>query len=162
MNNHNWRLEYFLVITSKDIKNLNTINQLDLVDVYGMLYQKLMHAYSFQAFTKHSSRRTMKWSEMKSLSHVRLFATLWTVTLLCPWDSPGKSTGVGCHFLLQEIFSTQGSNPGLPHCRQMLYHMSHQGSSGKADYSPPMWVCLIQSTESESEVVSNSLWPHGL
>ena len=37
MNNQNWRLEYFLVITSKDIKNLNTINQLDLVDVYGML-----------------------------------------------------------------------------------------------------------------------------
>ena len=39
-----------------------------------------------------------------------------------------KNTGVGCHFLLQEIFSTQGSNPGLPHCRQILYHLSHQGS----------------------------------
>ena len=48
--------------------------------------------------------------------------------LLCPWDFPGKSTGVGCHFLLQRIFPTQGSNPGLPHCRQMLYHLSHQGS----------------------------------
>ena len=48
-------------------------------------------------------------------------------TLLCPWDSPGKSTGMGCSFLLQEIFPTQGSNPGLPHCRQMLYHLSHQG-----------------------------------
>ena len=41
---------------------------------------------------------------------------------------PGKSTGVGCHFLLQEIFLTQGLNLGLPHCRQMLYHLSHQGS----------------------------------
>ena len=40
--------------------------------------------------------------------------------LLCPWDFPGKSTGVGCHFLLQGIFPTQGSNLGLPHCRQML------------------------------------------
>ena len=49
--------------------------------------------------------------------------------LPCPWDSPGKNTGVGCHFLLQEIFPTQGSNRGLPHCRQMLYHLSHQGSS---------------------------------
>ena len=49
--------------------------------------------------------------------------------LLCPWDSPGKNTGVGCHFLLQEIFPTQGSNPGLPHCGQTLYHLSHQGSS---------------------------------
>ena len=46
----------------------------------------------------------------------------WTVAhqLLCPWDSPGKNTGVGCHFLLQRIFLTQGSNPGLPHCRQTL------------------------------------------
>ena len=35
---------------------------------------------------------------------------------------------MGCHFLLQRIFPTQGSNPGLPHCRQMLYHLSHQGS----------------------------------
>ena len=44
-------------------------------------------------------------------------------------DSPGKDTGVGCQVLLQGIFPTQGSNPGLPHCRQILYHMSHQGSS---------------------------------
>ena len=43
-------------------------------------------------------------------------------------DSPGKNTGVGCHALLQGIFPTQGSNPGLPHCRQILYHLSHQGS----------------------------------
>ena len=38
------------------------------------------------------------------------------------------STGVGCHFLLQGIFLTQGLNPGLPHCIQSLYHLSHQGS----------------------------------
>ena len=43
-------------------------------------------------------------------------------------DSPGKNTGVGCWVLLQEIFPTQGSNPGLPHCRQILYQLSHQGS----------------------------------
>ena len=48
--------------------------------------------------------------------------------LLCPWNSPGKNTGVGCHFLLQGIFLTQGSNPGLPCCRQILYHLSHQGN----------------------------------
>ena len=40
-------------------------------------------------------------------------------------DSPGRNTGVGCHALLQGIFPTQGSNPGLPHCRQILYHQSH-------------------------------------
>ena len=40
--------------------------------------------------------------------------------LLCPWNSPGKNTVLGCHFLLQGIFSTQGSNPGLLHCRQIF------------------------------------------
>ena len=48
--------------------------------------------------------------------------------LLCPWNSPGKKTRVGCHFLLQGIFPTQGSKPGLTHCRQILYQLSHQGS----------------------------------
>ena len=47
--------------------------------------------------------------------------------LLCAWNSPGKNAGVGCHCLFQGIFLTQGSNPGLLHCRQ-LYHLSHQGS----------------------------------
>ena len=42
-------------------------------------------------------------------------------------DSPGKNTGVGCHALLQGIFPTQGSKPGLLHCRQTLYCLSHQG-----------------------------------
>ena len=42
---------------------------------------------------------------------------LWPTKLLHPWDFPGKSTGTGCHFLLQGIFLTQGLNPGLPHCR---------------------------------------------
>ena len=49
--------------------------------------------------------------------------------LLCPWDFPGKHTGVGYHFLLQGIFWTQRWNSRLPHCRQALYHLSHQGSS---------------------------------
>ena len=48
--------------------------------------------------------------------------------IVCPWDFPGNSTEVDCHFLLQGIFPTQGPNPGLPHCRQTLYRLSHQGS----------------------------------
>ena len=43
-------------------------------------------------------------------------------------DSPGRNTGASYHALLQGIFPTQGSNPGLPHCRWILYHLSHQGS----------------------------------
>ena len=47
--------------------------------------------------------------------------------LLCLWRSPGQNTGVDCHFLLQGILPTQGSNLGLPHCRQALYCLSHLG-----------------------------------
>ena len=46
----------------------------------------------------------------------------------CPWGSPGKNTGVGCHALLQRIFPVQGLNPDLLHCRKILYCLSHQGS----------------------------------
>ena len=48
--------------------------------------------------------------------------------LYSPWDSPGQNTGVGSLSLLQGIFPTQGSNPGLPYCRQILYQLSHKGS----------------------------------
>ena len=48
--------------------------------------------------------------------------------LYSPWNSPGQNTGVGSLSLLQGIFSTQGSNPGLPRCRQILYQLSHKGS----------------------------------
>ena len=66
--------------------------------------------------------------KVKSLSRVQLFATPWTVAHHAPLfvGSSGRSTEVGCHFLLQRIILTQGSNPGLPHCRQTLYHLSHQ------------------------------------
>ena len=55
----------------------------------------------------------------QSLSHVWFSETLWTVAvrILCPWDSPGRNTGVGSHFLFQGIFSSQGSNPCLLHCQ---------------------------------------------
>ena len=54
-------------------------------------------------------------SALSRFSHVQLFVTPWTIAcrLLCPWDSPGKNTGVGFHALLQGIFLTQGSNPHL-------------------------------------------------
>ena len=57
----------------------------------------------------------------QSFSRVRLSATPWTVARQPPsWDSPGKNIGVGCRALLQGIFPTQGWNPGLPHCRQIV------------------------------------------
>ena len=57
------------------------------------------------------------------LSHVQLFATPWTVD----YEATGKSTGVGCHFLLQGISPTQGTNLGLLYCRWILNQLSHQG-----------------------------------
>ena len=59
---------------------------------------------------------------------------LYPARLLCPWDFPGHNTGVGRHSLLQEIFPTQGSNPGVPDCRWILYHLSHQRSPVKNWY----------------------------
>ena len=77
-------------------------------------------AFFFQ--TKVQSTITTPFSchvSLVSFTHSRLVmfnsATLWAAALLCPWDSPGKNTGVGCHCLLQGIFPTQGSNPRLLH-----------------------------------------------
>ena len=68
---------------------------------------------------------------VKSLSYAPLFATPWTVAYNAPLSVgfSRKEYWSGFHFLLQRIFLTQGSNLGLPHCRQMLYHLSHKGRS---------------------------------
>ena len=66
----------------------------------------------------------MKWSE----SHSVVPDSLRPCGLYSPWNSPGQSTGVGGLSLLQGIFATQGWKPGLLHCRQILYCLSHKGS----------------------------------
>ena len=67
------------------------------------------------------------WDEML-ITQSCLTGIPWPTRLLCPWSSPGKNTGVGCHFLLQGFFPTQGLNLGLLPCRQTLYWLSHLGS----------------------------------
>ena len=57
-----------------------------------------------------------------------MFDSLQPRGLYSPWNSPGQNPGVGSRSLLQGIFPTQGLNPGLPHCRWILYQLSHQGS----------------------------------
>ena len=64
------------------------------------------------------------WKKWKLFSHVWLCDPMDC----SPWNSPGQNTGVGGLSLLQRIFSTQGSNPGLPYFRQILYQLSHKGS----------------------------------
>ena len=85
-------------------------------------------------------------SKSESVRHSVVFNSLrprgllQPARLVCPWGSPGKNTGVGCHALLQGIFLTRGSNPcllPLPHCRQILYCLSRQGSP---------WTAKVKST----------------
>ena len=73
----------------------------------------------------------------------------WIVAsrLLCPWDFPGKHTGVGCYSLLQGIFPTQGLNPGLLHYRQILYCLSHQGSL--CDYWTERFISKLCRTDKQ-------------
>ena len=59
------------------------------------------------------------------------------------WNSPDQKTGVGSLSLLQGIFPTQGSNPGLPHCRRVLYQLSHKGSPRILE-----WVAYLFSSRS--------------
>ena len=73
------------------------------------------------------------------LLYLELFRTIVKVIRSCltlpphglysPWNSPGQNPGVGSLSLLQGIFPTQGSNPGLPHGRWILYQLSHQGNA---------------------------------
>ena len=75
----------------------------------------------------------MGWSESCSV----MSNSLQVHGLYNPWNSPGLNTGVGSLSVLQGIFPTQGLNPGLLHCRSILYQMSHKGSSGKTAYTGP-------------------------
>ena len=83
---------------------------------------------------------------------------LQATQLLHPWNSLGKNTGVGCHFILQGICPSQGSNLGLLHCRQILYHLSHQGISfkGRCIFSNRAWYSLLQpKIQSDHRAVVN-------
>ena len=64
----------------------------------------------------------------ESESHSVVSNSLRSYRLYSPWNSPGQNTGAGSLSLLQGIFPTQGSNPGLLHCWQILYQLSHKRS----------------------------------
>ena len=90
--------------------------------------------------------RPMEWSqERKSESEIRSVVSdsLQPHGLYSPWNSPGQNTGMGSLSLLQGIFPTQGSNPGLPHCRQILDQLRHKGDPRILE-----WVAYPFSTRS--------------
>ena len=99
--------------------------------------------------------------------------TLWDPMDCSSWNSPGQNTGVGSLSLFRGIFPTQGSNPGLLHCRQILYQLSHQGSprilewvaypSSRGSFWPKNWTrvsCIaggffINSAVREAHMIQN-------
>ena len=94
----------------------------------------------------------------KSVSHSDVSNFLWPhglclARLLCPWDSPGQNTGVGCHSLHQGIFPTQGLNLSLLHCRQILYPLSHQGTSGTMYYLKILYWFLKLWKTTEKQII---------
>ena len=96
-----------------------------------MLPGKMYNFYLYLNLTwdiwfKEYSKRPKYSSEGESCSV--MFDSLRPHGLYTPWNSPGQNTGVGSLSLLQGIFPTQGLNPGLPHCRRILYQLSHKGS----------------------------------
>ena len=72
--------------------------------------------------------------------------------LYSPWNSPGQNTVVGSHSLLQQIFLTQESNPGLPHCRWILYQLSNKGSPNWMHWPKNwcFWTVVLEKTLEES------------
>ena len=85
-------------------------------------YKKCTHFLSMLSQT--ATGLEVKWSESCSV----MSNSLQTHGLYSPWNSPGQNTGVGSPYLLQGFFPTQGSNPSLPHYRQILYQLSHKES----------------------------------
>ena len=82
----------------------------------------------FQSWLSYPPCYSLLISEYESESHSVESNSLWPHGPYSPWNSPGQNTGVGSLSLLQGIFPTQGLSPGLPHCKWILYQLSHKGS----------------------------------
>ena len=143
-----------------------------ITDSMGMNLSKLQelvmdreawHAASLWGDKESETTEWLNWTELKTILTIQIINesntkysrhlkniisfeesdSLWPHGLHSPWNSPGQNTGVGSHSLLQGIFPTQGSNPGLPHCSWILYPLSHKGSP-----RIPEWVAYPFSSRS--------------
>ena len=111
-----------------------------------MLWERFIACYNYSCFPK--SLGLIEWV---SESHSVVSDSLQPHWLYSPWNSPGQNTGVNSVFLLQKIFfPTQGSNPGLLHCRRILYQLSHKGSPRIVELgslSLLQWIFLTQESK---------------
>ena len=124
------------------------IDWLDLLTVQGTLKSLLQHHSSKASLLQCSAFFMVLLSHLYMVTGKTTALTLWTfvskvmsLLLICyiglsqPSFSPDKNPRVGSHTLLQGIFATQASNPGLLHCRRILYFLSHQGRPSKEQAS---------------------------
>ena len=108
-------IKYLIMWMSKRIMTIND---------YQRVKRKINKLLVFLKKKKEKSFTTIeKWKRKSVVSN-----SLWPHGLYNAWNSPGQNTGVGNLSLLQGIFPTQGPNPGLPHCRRILYQLSHRGN----------------------------------
>ena len=123
-------------VSSLLIRILVILVQYDLTETWWHLQRPYFQIKSHSQLLESGLQYVLK-SETESRS--AMSNSLRPHGLYSPWNSLGQNTGVGCHALLQGIFATQGSNPGLLHCRQSLYQLSHKESSwwGAADTIQP-------------------------
>ena len=118
---------FFISLLISSVNCLLFRNMLFNLHAFLFLYssQNSNHFYCFLSLRLYQVK-------VKLLSHVQLFATPWTVAYQAPPSMrfSRQECWSGLPFLHQGIFPTQESNPGLWHCRQTLYCLSHQGSLG--------------------------------
>ena len=114
----------------KDTEDLNKVlTQLNLME--RSTFKKITHFF-FNSWKLYKMSCKIPKVNL-SVSHSVMSDSLWPhglqpSRLLCPWGFSRQEYWRGYHALLQGIFPTQGSNPGLPHCRRILYHLSHKGT----------------------------------
>ena len=112
------------------LSHLKIDRVVDSISLLFVSWKKILIFYFFPFVPHHTDT---KWyhcfkTRVKSESHSVMSNSLQPCRLHSPWNSPGQNTGVGSCSLLQGTCSTQGSNWGLPHCRWILYQLSHKES----------------------------------
>ena len=144
-----WKIDGVTVKTVTDFF-FSPLSSKFTVDSDGSHEVKRCLLFGRKAMVKEKKRRKGKRKNEKKIerkwSCVWLFVTPWAIAYQAatPWNFLGKNTIVGGHFFLQGSFPTQASNPGLLHCRQMLYNLSHWGSPWNLDsMSKTEWFLLL-------------------
>jgi len=153
--------------------NWKILKEIGLLDHFACLLRNL---YAGQEATVRTGHGTINWFQIGKGVHQGCllspclcnFYAEWKVKvaqlclILCeprdysPWNSSGQNTGVGKLTLLQGIFPTQGSNPGLLHCRQILHQLSYQGSPRNLHAEYIMWNAKLDELQAGIKIAGRN------